>query len=147
MTVFYADTSALVRAFFVDEPDHVELRRLLLEGETPVVTSELTRVELASAVAAAARTGGLQRPQVVLDRYDGECGDDGPLTMVRLDPEVALPTARGLVLRHQLRTLDAVHLAVALTTAVDLAADGEVCLVTRDHGQAAAAVEVGLAVR
>ncbi len=84
---------------------------------------------------------------MVLDRFDGDCGDDGPLTMVRLDPEVALPAARGLVLRHQLRTLDAVHLAVALTTAVDLAPDGEVCLVTRDHGQAAAAVEVGLAVR
>ncbi len=62
MTIFYADTSALVRALFVDEPDHVELRRLLLEGETPVVTSELTRVELASAVAAAAWTGRLQAP-------------------------------------------------------------------------------------
>ncbi len=62
VTIFYADTSALVRALFVDEPDHVELRRLLLEGETPVVTRELTRVELASAVAAAAWTGRLQAP-------------------------------------------------------------------------------------
>ena len=50
MTLLYADTSALVRAYFEDEPDHAPLRERLLEGGEPVVTSELARVELASAI-------------------------------------------------------------------------------------------------
>ncbi len=43
------DTSALVRCYLAAEPDHQELSDLLLADEQPVVTSELTRVELASA--------------------------------------------------------------------------------------------------
>ncbi len=147
MTVYYADTSALVRAYFVDEPDHAELRDLLLDGREPVVTSELTRVELASAVMAAARAGRLRRPQVVLDRFDGDCGDDGPVTMLRLEVETVLPASRDLVLRYQLRTLDAVHLAVATTTTARLAGSEDVCLVTRDVSQAAAATQMGLELR
>jgi len=146
VTVLYADTSALVRSYFADEPDNAELRHLLLDGDNAVVTSELTRVELASAVAAAARSGRLQRADVVLDRFDGDCGDDGPVTMLRLDPVVVLPTARELVLHHRLGTLDAVHLAVALTTAVELADGDAVAFVTRDDPQAAVAAELGLAV-
>ncbi len=147
MTVFYADTSALVRVYFVDEPDHDELRQLLMEGDLPVVTSELTRVEVASAVMAAARAGRLRRPQVVLDRFDGDCGEDGPVTMLRLEIETVLPAARDLVLRHQLRTLDAVHLAVVLTAVSDLAGSEGVCLVTRDERQAVVAVQLGIDVR
>ena len=147
MTVYYLDTSALVRAYFVDEPDHAELRQLLLDGDLPVVTSELTRVELASAVMAAARAGRLPRPQVVLDRFDGDCGDGGPVTMLRLDVETVLPASRDLVLRYPLRTLDALHLAVVMTTTAHLAGGEGVCLVTRDAGQAAVAAQVGIDVR
>lgn len=136
MTVYYADTSALVRAYVVDEPDHAELRGLLLEGDLPVTTSELTRVELASAVASAARAGRLRRPQVVLDRFDGDCGDDGPVTMLRLEVEAFLAASRDLLLRHQLGTLDAMHLAAAMTTTA-AAGNEPVCLVTRDDSQAA----------
>ncbi|MGH2670789.1 MAG: PIN domain-containing protein, partial [bacterium] len=66
MSLLYADTSALVRAYFEDEPDHARLREKLLEGEEPVVTSELARVELASAIRAAAETGRLRSPGGVL---------------------------------------------------------------------------------
>lgn len=146
MTLLYADTSAVVRAYFVDEPDHDRLRAVLLEGPDPVVTSELTRVEFASAVSAAGRGGRLSEPRVVLDRFDADCGDDGPLSLLRLDPEPTLGLAYRLVSEYRLRTLDAVHLAVALTDAAELAAGQPVTLVTADTDQEAAAQASGLAV-
>lgn len=142
--VYYADTSALVRAYFSQEEDHEQLRDLLLDGDHPVVTSVLTRVEFASAVAAAARAGRLRRYRVLLDRFDADSGDDGPLTLLDLDTASALPLARRLVREHQVRTLDALHLAVALTDAVELAAGEPVSMVTRDCAQADAAESLGL---
>jgi predicted nucleic acid-binding protein len=141
----YADTSALVRAYFADEPDHTALRELLLHGADPVVSSELARLEFASAVMAARRAGRLRKAQTVLDRFDADCGDEGPLTLVRcLQPGPVLAAAFDLVRRHCLRTLDALHLAVALTDVSDLAAGLPVVLVTRDEAQAHAAVAAGL---
>lgn len=146
MTVLYADTSVLVRAYFVDEPAHESLRRLLLEGTDPVVTSELARVELASAVAAAARAGRLADTRVMLDRFDADCSDEGPLTLLRLDPENALPLAHRLVGERRLSTLDAIHLAVALNDALPLAAGDPLLFVTCERQQADAAAASGLAV-
>jgi len=51
-----------------------------------------------------------------------------------------------MVTTHTVRTLDAIHLAVALTDATALAAGEPVVLVTRDQQQAAAARAVGLPV-
>jgi predicted nucleic acid-binding protein len=146
VSLFYADTSAVIRAYFADEPDHEPLRELLLEGDDPVVTSELTRVEFASAVTAAYRSHRVTQPSVVLDRFDADCGDEGTLTLLRLDCETALPLAYQLVTSQRLRTLDAIHLAVALTEATALAAGEPVTVVTRDQQQAAAAVARGLTV-
>jgi uncharacterized protein len=143
--VLYADTSALVRAYLSAEPDHDRLRGLLLEGDRPVVTSELTRVEFASALAGAARAGRIRRPRVLLDRFDVDSGDDGPLTLLVLDPSTALPLARRLVREHPVRTLDALHLAVALTDATEIAGGEPVALVTCDKAQSAAADALGLA--
>jgi predicted nucleic acid-binding protein len=142
--VYYADTSALVAAYLSQEPDHAELRALLLDGDLPVVTSELTRIEFASAVAAAGRAGRLRRPRLLLERFDADCRDGGPLTLLALATAVALPLARQLVREHPVRTLDAIHLAVALTDGRELAADDPVVLVTRDKVQAAAADSLGL---
>ncbi len=147
MSLLYADPSALVRAYFADEPDHASLRSLLLEGAEPVVTSELARVELASAVRAASRAGRLRKWRGLLARIDADCGEEGPLTLLALRPAVVLEPAYRLVLEHRLRTLDAVHLAVALAECPALADGEEVVFVTRDEEQAAAAAAVGLAVR
>jgi predicted nucleic acid-binding protein len=144
LSLLYADTSALVRAYFADEVDHSLLNRRLLQGTDPVVTSELARVELASAVAAAARGGRLRRPRIVLDRFDADCADDGPLALLRLDPLPILERAHTLVLEHPLRTPDAIHLAVALGDAAELAAGEPVIFVTRDQVQAEAARALGL---
>lgn len=142
--VYYADTSALIRAYFSGEPDHDQLRELLLEGDSPVVTSVLTRVEFASAVAAAGRAARLRRPRVLLDRFDADCGDGGAVTLLDLDAATALPLARQLVREYPVRTLDALHLAVALTAAAEVAAGEPVSIVTRDRAQAVAAESLGL---
>jgi uncharacterized protein len=120
LSVLYADTSALVRAYFADEPDHGPLRHL--------------------------RAGRLPDPQVVLDRFDGDYRDDGPLTLLRLAAEEVLPVAYRMVIDRRLRTLDALHLAVALIDATALADGDGVTVVTRDLEQARAARAAGLAV-
>lgn len=147
MSLLYADTSALVRAYLADEPDHAALRRLLLEGDEPVVTSELARVELASAVRAAARSGRLAAWREILAIFDAHCAEGGPVALLALRPPVVLPRARELVVTHALSTLDAIHLAVALEECPPIAAGEDVVLVTRDPAQAGAARALGLGVR
>lgn len=142
--IYYADTSAVVRAYLSSEPEHEQLRRLLLEGTLPVVTSELTRVEFASAMAAAARSGRIRRPKVLLDRFDADSQGDGPLTLLTFDTIAVLPLARRLVREHPVRTLDALHLAVALTDGRELAAGEPLSMVTRDRAQSMTAESLGL---
>ncbi|MDQ6712825.1 MAG: type II toxin-antitoxin system VapC family toxin [Candidatus Dormibacteraeota bacterium] len=120
------------------------MRARLLEGNEAVVTSELTRLEFASAVSAAARTGRTKRTRLFLDRFDADCGNDGPIALLRLDPGDVFPLAYRLLTEHDLRTLDALHLAVASTSATALAGADSVVLVTRDERQAAAAAAMGL---
>lgn len=145
MNLFYADTSAIVRAYFADEADHQALKAILLEDGNAVVSSEIARVEFASAVTAAARAGRLSGPEPFLNRFDADCGPAGAMALLRLDPASVLGLAHDLVRSHGLRTLDAVHLAVVLTDGVRLAGKGVLTLVTRDAGQAAVAQAVGLA--
>jgi predicted nucleic acid-binding protein len=116
----------------------------LLEGTEAVVTSELARLEFASAVSAAARTGRMRKSRLFLDRFDADCSDDGQIALLRLDPEAVFPLAYRLLTEHDLRTLDALHLAVASTSATALAGADSVVLVTRDDRQAAAAAAMGL---
>lgn len=144
MTLYYADTSAIASCYLPDEPGHRELRTTLLDGATPVVTSELTRLELVSTVHAAHRAGRIGDPSALLAVIDEDCQREGPIALLRLDPEPVLSAAADLLTRCALRTLDALHLAVARTTAADIAGAEEVVLVTRDQRQAAAARELGM---
>lgn len=142
MSVVYADSSALARLYLTDEPGATELRSLLLGEEARVATSELTDVELAGAVSAAARSGriadaaGLHR--ILRDHLRSA------VALVPLRPAVVLPEARRLVLGFRLRTLDAIHVAVALD--LRRAVDDEVVFVTRDTDQAEAATALGFPV-
>lgn len=143
MSIRYADTSALVRCYLVDEDEHKRLRGLLLEGRETVVTSEITRVELASALHSAARCGRLRRPDWLLARVDADCGPEGPIALLALDAGTVLPRARQLVVDHPVRTLDAIHLAVAATTVTELAAGEPLEFVTCDQRQAQVADTLG----
>jgi len=144
--VIYADTSALGRAYFADEPDHAALRSLLLGGRETVVTSSLTRVEIASAAHRATRAGRIRDGSRILERFDADCSADGPIVRLRVRSNGLLAVAVDLVAAHALRVLDAIHLAVALTDGRALANEEPLTFVTRDVEQAVAARAHGLAV-
>jgi predicted nucleic acid-binding protein len=137
--VLFADTSALARLYLEDEPDARALRTLLLDSGEAVLASELVRVELARSAKGAERAGRLTSAAMMLDLVDDDL--DGPITVVDLDPQAILPSARELVLEHRLGTLDAIHLAVAVDFR-DTGSD-DVVFVTRDADQAAAAKALG----
>jgi len=144
VSLIYADSSALVRAYFPDEPDHADLRRLLLEGNEAVVTSEIARLELASAARAASSGGRLSRWSELLARIDVDLAEGGPIGPIGLRPDLILPAAYRLVVEHRLRTLDAIHLAVCVEECPAFAGDDTIIFVTRDREQAAAARALGL---
>ena len=147
MSLLYADSSALLRAYFADEDEHLELRKLLLREREPVVTSEITRLELASAVRAAYSAGRVVRSSDLLERIEGDLAEDGAISPIdfRADPIVA--TAYRFILDYRLRPLDAIHLAVCVEDCPGLAGGEEVVFVTRDSDQAAAARALGLELR
>lgn len=146
MALIFADTSALVRAYLADEQGHAELRSLLLESGRRVAASELARVELAGAVSSAFRARRRVELEAVLRRFDLDSGGAGRVMLLALRPDVVLPRARSIVLEHPVRTLDAIHLAVALEEAPIVAGDEPVVFVTGDARQAAAAAALGLEV-
>lgn len=111
-----------------------------------VLTSDLARVELASAVRAAGRARRVDDWHGLLARIDADCDAEGPITLLELRPSPTIATARRLVLEHRLAALDALHLAVALEDARVVAGDEELVFVTRDRDQATAAAALGLAV-
>lgn len=147
VSVLYADSSALVRAYFEDEPDHADLRTMLLEGSEPVVTSAIAHLELTAAVSGAARAGRLRRREPLLGQIDLDMTPGGKVKLIALRPEVIFPIARRLLVEHRLRTLDAIHLGVLLEDCPALADPSDTVLVTRDDDQAAAATALGFAVR
>lgn len=146
MTVWYADASALVRAYVQDERDHADLRQLLLEGDEPVVSSEISSLEFRSAIRAAARSGRISDAELVLAAFKLDCAGDGPTKLLAIEPEAVFGRAADLIDEHPLRTLDAIHLAVAIEESVIVAPDDDLVFVTRDDRQAEAARAEGLAV-
>jgi predicted nucleic acid-binding protein len=145
VSLYYADTSALARAYLSDEEDHPALRELLLESDHPVLTSELATVELMAAMTAAERAKRIPDAAAVMRQIDADVSGD-PVALVSLDPATVLPLARRLVDAHPLFAVDAIHLAVALADAPSYARDRPVTLVTCDKRQRVAGRAEGLSV-
>ncbi|MFL5797364.1 MAG: type II toxin-antitoxin system VapC family toxin [Actinomycetota bacterium] len=143
MNRIYADTSVLVRAYLADEPDNQVALELVFGGGTGVVTSEVTRLEFASAVTRAMRANRNDAVGDYLGAFDADCGSDGPITLLALRPEAVLPSAHRLVTKHGLRSLDALHLAVALDEGRSMSG-GALAFATHDTEQASAAAAEGL---
>ena len=147
MKVLYADTSAVVGAYLSDEAEHVALKELLFSRVHSVLTSELTRVEFASAATAAMRLGRISDHLGLLRQFDHDTATGGHFGVIPLAPHRILPAARRLVLEnHPLRTLDAIHLAVALYEVSALTGGEPAVMVTRDRRQADVAKANGLSV-
>lgn len=143
--MLYVDTSALVRAYMADENGHDTLVELLRTGRETVATSSLAVVEAASAFRLAVRTGRLteREGRSLLDTLEHDLGPEGVIGVFTFDVERALARARLLLLHHPLRTLDALHLAIAEHEGQRLAAGEPLVFVTRDQGQRDAAQALG----
>ena len=124
--ILYLDSSALVKTV-VAEPESAALRRLLRRHHLRV-SCGLARTEVVRAVRHLGPRA-TTRARQVLQRID----------LVRLDD--ALLDAAGVLDASVLRSLNAIHLAAALTVAAQLEA-----VVTYDARMAAAARLLGLRV-
>jgi len=95
----------------------------------------------------ASRTGRTPDWEEVLATMEADTGPAGMIALIALQRESILPSAFRLVTEHRLRTLAAIHLAVAIEEGPRLAAGEAIEFVTRDRDQAAAARALGLTVR
>ncbi len=135
----YVDTSVLA-ADYCPEPLSDQAERLLLDMDRPAI-SQLTAVELASAVARKMRMGELSRldgPRI-LDLFRTHEAQDAYLNL----PVRAIHYARARLFVAaddvSLRTLDALHLAIA--------EENDLSMLTADGHLAAAAAPFGIDVR
>lgn len=142
--IIYIDTSALGRVYLGDRSDSAELGRIVYEGDDPVVTSELTDVEIARALARASRERviGPDTADELLKRYAADTSDTGPLGVIALDGDV-IARAQEYVLSTSVRTLDAIHLAACARFGEST--PDEVRLLSRDNRQNQAAHALGIA--
>jgi uncharacterized protein len=133
----YFDASALAKRYVL-EPETPAVRRWLASGAS--VTSRLSEVEIASALARRCREGALSASE--RDRALAQLRVDvDSMEVVELSPEIAT-IAAGLLLRHILRASDAIHLASCLEVARQLEVQAE--LVVYDTALAAAARNEGV---
>ncbi len=140
---FYCDTSVLVPQF-LDSPVSPIARRALAECTNgvliPIALSELTRLEFISAIAKNIRIGqiGSVEAEASLFDFDHHCRHSFTfLPIVSPDYELAQMWLRRF--STSLRTLDALHLAVAHANTCSL--------VTADRQLAAAAEVLGVSCR
>lgn len=98
MTILYLDTSAVLK-LLVDEVESAALDDFLGRARTPLVSSQLLRVELARVL----RRGGLavNAADELLDA----------VSLLDIDEDVIW---RSMQLTQDLRSLDAIHLATAM---------------------------------
>ena len=148
MTVFYFDTSALVKRY-VRETGTDWVRALTDPGVgNTILLAEIGMVEAAAAIAANHRApGGIRRHarDVAVRLLLRHCATE--YQPVPFDRTI-LDRALLLTPQHRLRGYDAVHLASALTANAVLiaAASPPLTLVTADRDQRDAAVREGLAI-
>jgi predicted nucleic acid-binding protein len=138
--IVYVDSSQLVRAYLPDEDGYLEANGLLM-GEDALVTSTWTLVEVTSALARAAR-GGRADLLGLLTVFENDTAVDGPVTLLRPDPAAVEARATEIVRDHAIRSLDALHLAVAELAAMPLASPERCGFASRDKAQAEVAAKL-----
>jgi predicted nucleic acid-binding protein len=138
--IVYVDSSQLVRAYLPDEDGYLEANGMLM-GEDALVTSTWTLVEVTSALSRAAR-GGRANLLDLLAAFENDTAVDGPVTLLRPDPAAVEARATEIVRAHAIRSLDALHLAVAELAAIPLASPEPCGFASRDKAQAEVAAKL-----
>jgi predicted nucleic acid-binding protein len=123
--IVYVETSAAAKVLF-QEPESAALKAQLddlTDGEIPLLSGDLLETELRRA----AQRGGATQQDVtnILDRFD----------LLAMDQSIY--RTAGLLPGENLRSLDALHIAVALRVSADV-------MVTYDQRQIEACRSVGL---
>ena len=108
--MMYFDSSALVKRY-VEEPGS-DMVQSLLDRDTSIATSKLAYPEMVSALTRKQRSGELTKRflQAVIDQFEV---DWAGMVVVEFHNEL-LPTVKTLLMKHQLRGADTVHLSSAL---------------------------------
>jgi predicted nucleic acid-binding protein len=143
VTTTYVDTSALVRAYLRDEPDHLAWRSYLFDSGMTLLSSRVLSLELPAAIAAAQRARRIKRTETVLDLFDELTSDNGDMALVGVTSS-QIAVGCDLVEHHPLTALDALHLATALSAQGVLR---DLLFVTCDEMQAKVGREIGLTVQ
>lgn len=111
MPTLYFDTCALVKRYY-REQGHENVKQLIGVQTNQIVLSNLGAVEISSVLRKKYRTGGLteENTKKRLSRfiYDGQ----QRYTLFPVTTSI-LGEAMGLIAKHDLRSLDAIHLATA----------------------------------
>lgn len=137
--MLYLDTSALLPYYRHEARSH-EVQELLLTRSAPVLVSDLTRLEVASAVARWVRMGEIEEADAErIGRAFDDDVDAGRYELKR-NTRAHVELARRWLLARMtpVRTLDALHLACAATE--------DASLVTFDETLRDAAVRLGVRV-
>lgn len=143
--IIYVDSSVLVRAYLPDENGHTAANDLLI-GEDALVTSTWTLVEVSSALTRAAR-GGRANLDDLLAAFETDTAVDGPIALLRPDAVAVEARAIEIVCEHAIRSLDALHLAVAELAAMPLSSPEACGFASRDTAKAEVAAKLGFLVR
>jgi len=133
----YFDTSAML-PYYRNEPATAQVQALLERIQPPVLISELTRVEIASAIARWVRMKELTEAQAALLENTINADIEAGLFVVKpLSSAHYQQAERWLALRKTgLRTLDALHLASCRTA--------QASLITCDETMHQAALALGI---
>jgi predicted nucleic acid-binding protein len=146
MAYYFFDTSALIKRYH-REPGHATMMALFTLPQAQYLISELTVVELHSAIAKKVRMKELHKwdSKRILIRFSDDVISGllaiVPLSSVHMQEAICLINCYGFT--HSLRTLDALQLAVA----VELRERGRLeCFVTADENLEKIAKLEGIAV-
>lgn len=113
MSLYYFDTSALSKRY-VQEIGSLWVRDLILSSEEhTILSSELTMVELYSALARRKREGSVpaQDCDIAMQAFTEHCVTR--YEIIDLNP-IIIEKTRGLLDKYPLRAYDSIHLATAL---------------------------------
>ncbi|HZV75496.1 MAG TPA: type II toxin-antitoxin system VapC family toxin [Conexibacter sp.] len=144
--IVYVDSSLLTRAYLPDENGHGPARELLANRGIALVTGRLTRIEVSGALSRAVRAGRHPSREAAFAALDSDLGPGGRVVELNPPAHSVEQAALALVREHGLRTLDALHLAVASIVIPQLADKGEpIGFASRDGDQATVAESLGFA--
>ena len=143
MASYFLDTSALAKRYIVEQGTQRVVA--LVEGADRLIVSRLVMVEVTSALARRARTGGLATDQLssILNAFETELRDR--FEVMELGTPV-MTRATDLARMHGLRAADAIQLACALLAGGGRPAEAGLTLVSSDEELNIAAQQEGLLV-